>query len=167
MKTKTRKSPPKTPFCEPQERHPLSTRQGKLERTAYRWMAGEHPLDDDFLEVKPERLGPGDVIRATYYTTGLTIPQGSIHCSGAWGKNTWVFEILRIEQARGGYDGWTAACNYYRPGQESRAGIFFLSSFESYEVLAFADGQELPAEVIHATVISSRPIIALPSGDEP
>lgn len=168
MKTKTRKSPPKTPFSAPQERHPLATRPERLERTVDLWMAGERPLQDDFQEVKPDRLGPGDVIRATYYTTGLTIPQGAIHCSGAWGANTWVFQVLRIERDRGGYDGYTAACNYSRPGQEMKAGIFFLSTFESYEVLAFAD--EMPRdpepEVIRATVISSRRVLALPPGED-
>lgn len=163
MKTKTRKTPPSMRLDEPQERFPLATRPQRLERTAYRWMAGQPPLDDDFLEVKPDRLGVGDVIRATYYTTGLTIPPGAIHCSGAWGANTWIFEILRIERTRNGYDGYTAACNYFRPGQEPKAGIFFLSSYESYEVLAFADELERhpEPEVVHATVISSRPVRAL------
>lgn len=166
MRTKTRKASPATPFCEPQEQHPLATRPALLELTAGRWMAGERPLQDDFMEVKPDRLGTGDVIRATYYTTGLTIPQGAIHCSGAWGQNTWVFEILRIERTRNGYDGYTAACNYYRPGQESMAGVFFLSTHESYEVLAWANEFERKPEQpqqIQCAVISSLSIAALPS----
>jgi len=166
MKPKTRKTPPATPFAAPQERFPIATRPARLERAVDRWMAGERPPEDDFPEVKPDRLGPGDVIRATYYTTGISIPHGALSCAGAWGPNTWVFEILRIERARGRYDGYTAQCNYYSPRSRCLAGTFFLSSFENYEVLAFADELPREPEVIHATVISSRPVRALPSGDE-
>jgi hypothetical protein len=164
MTTKTRKSPPTTPFCSSQERFPLTNVPQPLERTAGRWLSGKRPLQDDFCEVKPERLGPGDVIRATYYPGGLSIPGNNIHCSGGWGENTWVFQVLRIERHRGRHDGFTAACNYTRPGEQTKAGIFFLSAFESYEVLAFAC--ELPTEQwrAEATVVTSP---QLPSSTEP
>lgn len=136
MPTKTRKSPPRRPFSEPQERFPLANRPAPLAKQQAPWRAG-YPPEQDYPELPPFDLSPGDIIRAAYYTGGLHVPGNAIHLAGGWGIDkgcVYVFEILRIEPTRSRWGGCTAACNYYLPGEEPKAGVFLLAG-ASYEVL--------------------------------
>lgn len=169
MKTRVRKSPPKTPFSEPQERHPLANRPAPHAEQQMPWRSSLPP-EFDYPELPPSSLQPGDVIRAVWYTTGYSHPGNAINCAGAWGPNTYVFEILRIEPNRSRWGGYTAACNYYRPGEESKAGVFLLAG-ASYEVVGWLGEQPEPvhvqAFVVQPSALPTNTDVALAEYEEP
>jgi hypothetical protein len=97
--------------------------------------------DLDYPEPPTATLRVGDIIRATYYNTGLSIPANHIGLSGGWGGYTYVFEIQRIEPGMWGHrQTHVIAAEYWKRGSRATAksGIFILLE-PAYELIQRAE----------------------------
>lgn len=175
MKTTTQKPP--THVFMPSERFPLAGRKKPLARStkpaAYErepWDVALQVIADDlnYLEIDRGALQVGDIIRATYYTTGIVVPPNHINLSGGWGKNTYLFDIGRIEPGRYGHRSThVISAMYWKPGRRAnqKAGVFLLLE-PRYELIVSAEELEPGAVAIVSARATMMPAMrALPNPD--